>query len=174
MKINVEVSTTKHDYIRFQKRHSYKYIWVYAMLALLTILLGVLILTQKQKSGQINSISVALFIVAAGIFIYMVASSVVKIIKIAKQDDKKPIFNYTFTKGAVHCESEGRSFDLPWTKVYSVAEAKDMFLVYVNKESAFIIPKRCFKNDNDIAEFRDNLLFEPRKIEKVKPKKPLL
>lgn len=171
MKIYVDVNTTKNDYLKFQKHHTLKYIWIYIAIALLAALVFVIMLMNKNNTGQINALYAICFAVICILLLYMIINSIVKIIKLSKKEEQKPVFSYTFTKGGVHCESGSRSFELPWTNVYKVTEIKPMFLVYLNSESAFIVPKRCFRSENDIAEFRENLLFKPRKNIKKQKKK---
>lgn len=174
MKIKAVVNTTKKDYIEFQKCNLYKYMWMYFTLAALVVFIGVLMIVQMNKTGYINDMLLMLFVIIILLFLYMIINSIIKITKQAKKEDCKPVFDYTFTKGGVHCESGDRSFDLPWIKVYMVKESKKMFFVYINKNSAFIVPKRCFASESDIVEFRDNFLFKPKKTEKRKKTKPLL
>lgn len=171
MKIYADVNTTKKDYISFQKHHILKFVWIYVLVALLVALILVMLIKSKNSTGEINVLYAMCFGIVCVLFVYMILNSVIRIIRSAKKEEAKPMFSYTFTKGGVHCESGGRSFDLPWTNVYKVTETEPMFLVYINKDSAFIVPKRCFKSEEDISEFRSNLLFAPRKTSKKKAKK---
>ena len=174
MKIKVDVNTTKKDYLAFQLHHTYRYIWVYLILFAFVVLLAALLIKNTLETGKINDSLVVLLCIATAIFLYVAINNVLKILKNAKNEDKKPVFEYTFTKGGIHCDSNGKSFDLPWTKVYKVTEIKKMFLVYINKESALIVPKQYFKSEDDINEFRQTLLFAPRKKEKKPVKKGIL
>lgn len=41
-----------------------------------------------------------------------------------------------------------------WDDLISAYEYKDLFRVHVSKFLAIVLPKRFFKNDDDISEFR--------------------
>ncbi len=169
MKIQVDVNTTNKDYSAFQRHHILRYIWIYAVLGLVAgVLLGLLI-ADRKTTGVFNEILTACFFIVMAAFLYLIVNAIITMAKTAKLENKKPVFSYTFTKGGVNCRSNGKSFDLAWTKVYRVKEIRSMFLIYTDKQNAFIVPKRCFANESDISEFRDNLLFEPRKNEKTAP-----
>lgn len=170
MKIYADVNTTKQDYLSFQKHNALKFVWIYVLVAIFAALLLWLVIKSKNTTGEINALYLICFALVCIVFVYMLVNSTVRIIKNSNREAKKPTFSYTFTKGGVHCESNGKSFDLAWTQVYKVTEAKNMFLVYINKESAFIVPKRCFASEKDIAEFRSSLLFAPRKPAKKSKK----
>ena len=59
MKIFIDVNTTKKDYMSFQKQHTYKYIWVYAIIALLAALLLVLIIQNNVGNKYSPTVIVA-------------------------------------------------------------------------------------------------------------------
>ena len=163
MRINVDVNTTKKDYYNFQMYHSYRFAWIYALIFIMDISLLVVLLTEWNKTGKFNPLLA--FILAAGIvaFVYIVTNNIIRMTKTARLEDKKPVFHYTFTKGNMHCEADGNSFDLAWSQIYKVIETKKMFLVYVNKEAALIVPKVSFNSQDDIVAFRESILFKPGK-----------
>ena len=164
MRINVDVNTTKKDYYAFQLYHSYRFAWIYAFIFIMDVALLVALLSQWQKTGEVNSFLA--FVLAIGIvaFVYIVANNIIRMVKTAKLEDSKPVFHYTFTKGTMHCDADGNGFDLAWSQLYKVIETKKMFLVYVNKEAALIVPKSSFNSNEDIEAFRENILFKPGKF----------
>ncbi len=174
MKIQVDVNTTKQDYYDFQKHHTLRYIWIYILLAVLTGLLAAVNIRIYKNTGVLNYLTVFINIIALIMLVYMVVTSILKIKNTAKAEEKKPVFVYIFTKGGVHCASNGKSFDLTWDKIYKVTEVKEMFLVYLNQESALIVPKRFFTSEADVEEFRKELLFKPRKRSKIVKNKGIL
>lgn len=163
MKIKAEVNTTKKDYLSFHVKNAYRSVWIYILLAALVAVLAVLNIRYVNRTGKTDDSLVIMFAMACVMFIYVAVNNIVKIIKAAKKEEAKPVFEYTFTKGGMHCDSSGRSFDLQWKDVYKVTEFKNMFLVYINKNSAFIVPKSSFESEEDIELFSKTLLFKPAK-----------
>lgn len=171
MKIKVDVNATKKDYLSFHVQNMYRSLWIYVLLMALVIILLILNIQYHGRTGQIDDSLVVMLIMACVMFLYVLVNNIVKVLRAAKKEEEKPVFEYTFTKGGMHCDSNGRSFDLNWKEVYKVVELKNMFLVYINKNSAFIIPKYAFNSDDDIELFSQNLLFEPAKKRKNEVKK---
>lgn len=163
MTIKVNVNTTKKDYLSFHIKNAYRSAWVYVLLLLLVAVMIALNLNYYNTIGQINDSYVIMLIMSCVMLLYVAINNVIKVLKAAKREESKPEFEYTFTKGGMHCDSAGRSFDLLWKDVYKVTEFKNMFLVYINKNSAFIVPKASFKDDGDIELFSNTLLFEHKK-----------
>lgn len=163
MKIKVEVNTTKKDYMSFHVKNAYRSAWIYILLVALVAVLAVLNIRYANRTGGIDDSLFIMLAMACAMLVYIIINNVVKIIKAAKKEEAKPVFEYTFTKGGMHCDSSGRSFDLQWKDVYKVTEYKNMFLVYINKNSAFILPKSSFKSESDIELFSQTLLFKPVK-----------
>lgn len=170
MTIKVNVNTTKKDYLSFHIKNAYRSAWVYVLLLLLVAVMIALNLSHYNRIGQINDSYVIMLIMSCVMLLYVAINNVIKVVKAAKREAAKPEFEYTFTKGGMHCDSAGRSFDLLWKDVYKVTEFKNMFLVYINKNSAFIVPKSSFKNEEDIELFGKTLLFEPIKNKKREQK----
>lgn len=163
MRINVDVNTTKKDYYKFQLYHSYRFAWIYFLIFAVDIALLVTFISDWNKTGVFNPLLA--FVLAIGIiaFIYIVSNNIIRMTKTAKMEDTKPVFHYSFTKGNMHCEANGSSFDVSWSEVYKVIEIKKMFLVYIKKDAALIVPKASFNSEEDIVAFRENILFKPGK-----------
>jgi YcxB-like protein len=66
---------------------------------------------------------------------------------------------YSFTPDGVQAVGPTAKTSLNWRAFLNVHEAKDAFWLYLSTENAFILPKRCFSSENDIAAFR-SLVFE--------------
>ncbi len=171
MTIRIDVKTTKKDYLLFQWHNIFTYAWIYLVLLCIEIPVLLILDYVKSKTGVYNAGIIAFSIIIAIIFVILLIRNVVDTLKCLKREKEKPEFQYTFTKGGLKCESAGKCFNVAWTDVYKVVEKRDMFMVFLRPESVIILPKRFFSNDNDIEEFRKNLLFAPKKSEKNKNKK---
>lgn len=170
MKIKVSVNTTKKDYLSFHMKTVYRSLWIYVLLVVLVIALLVMNIQYHNRTGKTEDSLIVMLIMACFMLLYVLINNIIKLVKAAKKEKEKPVFEYTFTKGGMHCDSNGRSLDLTWQEIYKVVETKKMFLVYLNKSSAFIIPKSAFESDEDIELFSSTLLFEPKKY-KIEVKK---
>jgi hypothetical protein len=53
---------------------------------------------------------------------------------------------YTFSSQGIHSTGIHSSSDISYAALWSVRETKSLFLLYLNANSALVIPKRFFKN----------------------------
>ena len=83
--------------------------------------------------------------------------------------DRNPLLKqkmkYMINAKSIRLTSDRLQSKYVWEDIISTKEYKDMFLLYVTKTSALILPKRHFQNKEDIIRFKE--LLE----EKINPKK---
>ena len=62
---------------------------------------------------------------------------------------------YTFTSSGCQIEGPNGSSDLKWAAFLSAKETRDLFLLYPQKNLAYIIPKRSFASGSEVQAFRE-------------------
>lgn len=68
--------------------------------------------------------------------------------------------SYTVNKDGIILETERSKANFQWSDVISAHELESLFLVYVAKAKAMVIPKRYFETDQDISKFKSFLTTE--------------
>lgn len=63
-----------------------------------------------------------------------------------------------FTDKEIQVKSENSRIELSWDKVFGVLENKDYFAVYTGKSQMLLIPKRFFKDSEEINVLRDMIM----------------
>lgn len=108
------------------------------------------------------SISVIFFLYAKGI-IRIKASREYKSDQLIKNE-----FTYTFNENGIN-QKRGKSITyIEWNDIVSIQEYPPMFLIYVSKNKAIVLPKRFFKINEEIKLFKEiiieNVASEKNKI----------
>lgn len=63
-----------------------------------------------------------------------------------------------FTDEEIQVRLENSRIELSWDKIFGVLENKDYFAVYTGKSQMLLIPKRFFKDSEDINALRDMIM----------------
>ena len=61
---------------------------------------------------------------------------------------------YSFFKDRIEIRTAYESA-VPWSKLVLIRETNQRFLLYFQKYMAFVVPKRCFADESEIASFRE-------------------
>jgi hypothetical protein len=114
------------------------------------------------------SSTVSVFI-AIIIFLYAKIIIRVKATREYKSDQLiKNEFIYRFSANGIH-QKRGRSINvINWKEIVSIKEFSPMFLIYVSRNKAMVIPKRFFESKEEINLFKkmvnENAMQEKNKI----------
>jgi hypothetical protein len=63
--------------------------------------------------------------------------------------------HYSFSEDLVVQEMATGRAELQWATFLKVRETKDLLLFFVQKQLAYVVPKRAFQSEKDIAAARD-------------------
>lgn len=64
---------------------------------------------------------------------------------------------YDFGDVSFNLNSESGSANIKWENLYKVNEYKEVFALFISRLQAYIIPKRCFENKEDMERFKEIL-----------------
>ena len=149
-KVVVEVELNEKDVIEFQKAHyaklisprmRYTIIAVVAVLFIVNVVMDIISGTYVSMTAGMLLV-ILLVILGTPVLLRMNTKSSLKSNKMlmAKQ-------TYTFTKETIAYISDFNSLDSRWDKLSEFSESKNHFLFYIDRNQAFLVPKRCLEND---------------------------
>ena len=81
----------------------------------------------------------------------------------------KSELSYTINKEGIKQKIRRSTTYYEWEDIFKVCEKKDMFLVYVSRNKAILLPKRYFNLDDEIVTFK-NLVRDRLTEKKIKIK----
>ncbi|WP_170138910.1 YcxB family protein [Oceanobacillus chungangensis] len=81
----------------------------------------------------------------------------------------KSDLSYTINKEGINQKVRKSNNYIEWEDIYKFYEKKDMFLAYVSRNKAIILPKRYFNTYDEIVTLK-NLVRERLKEKKIKIK----
>jgi YcxB-like protein len=64
-------------------------------------------------------------------------------------------FAFTFDEEGTYYKRALSSSQQKWAFYHSMLEGQNVFLLFINKKTYYVIPKRCFANEDEIASFRN-------------------
>lgn len=102
------------------------------------------------------------------ISVFITYSNTKKILKMRGALDV--LERYEFTSDGFTVTSSKNSYHISWDYVTKVIELKSCFLIQVSRVNCYVIPKRCFKDGEELNDFFD-FLFSVLDRKKLKVKK---
>jgi hypothetical protein len=153
------------DVLRFQYAQCYRRTWWIVLLLMFFSFVGFLlaltvaILTPTHDFARVGGIWFALlsvYWILLGTAPYRGAKKQMK----TNTPLAAPI-QYIFSSQGVHRSGVHFSSDISYEALWAVRETKSMFLLYLSASSAFVLPKRFFKDDSQHNEWR---IFVTRQI----------
>lgn len=160
MKLEIEI--TRLDYLNFNK-----YFFVKTRLkktvftGLITILSLQIILNRTEFDLFTTVVSTVVCVVVYFFAIYFSILSTE-----SKPKDDSIILGskeMEFNEDAILCESSAASSIVNWSIIKSLEEGRTAFYLFIESNSAFIIPKRYFKSEEQLNEFK-NLIQSKIKV----------
>ncbi len=162
--INIEGQLTYEEFKQYSRHHSRKVLTRYFLIVFLISIMGVYFMAFDDL-GWFLTISLPLSITYMG---YITLKVVLKFFN-KQHYDRNPMLKqkmkYMINAKSIRLTSDRLQSRYVWDEILSTTEYKDMFLLYVTKTSALILPKRYFKSKEEIGQFKGLLK------EKIDPKK---
>jgi hypothetical protein len=148
------------DYLKFNFSHITSqpiFIYLFLVVIIPNALYGIADFSHSLLNTTLGTIFLFLFLLLP--FITYISS------KSHFNSNKRLTENIVYIINEDTISIKGESFNsmLTWNKVYKTRETKNAFLVYESNLSALIIPKRFFKNEEDIQLFRNIIPPSPTK-----------
>lgn len=152
MKLDIEI--TRLDYLDFNK-----YFFVKARLkktiftGLITVLSLQIILNRNEFDLKATVVSTIACIV---VYFFAIYFSILR--TESKPKDDSPILGrkeMEFNDDSILCESPAVSSIVNWSAIKSLDEGRTAFYLFMDSNSAYIIPKRYFKSEEQLNEFKN-------------------
>ena len=70
------------------------------------------------------------------------------------QKQMKEKIEFTFNEDGTSFKRELYSSQQKWAYYRSILEGQNVFLLFINKKTYSVIPKRCFASEDELASFR--------------------
>lgn len=64
---------------------------------------------------------------------------------------------YIINNDGVSINSEISNMKMPWDMLYKISESNEIFLFYISPNCAYLLPKRCFLNKDQVNSLRELL-----------------
>ena len=135
---------TVSDVLRFQYFHWFRTTWWFVALVYL-FLVGIVVVAATAAVVLLFLVWTAPLVVLP----YMAAKKHLR----TCVELREPIA-YTFSEQSIHFTSAHSSSDISWKALYRVRETKSMFCLYFGASSAWLLPKRFFKDANEQNSWR--------------------
>ena len=76
--------------------------------------------------------------------------------------------HYTFSENGIDSVAPSSSAHTSWSNIYEAYETKHNFLLFLSRNALYTIPKRCFRDSEQINAFKDLLKSELSSKAKLK------
>ncbi|RXJ02453.1 YcxB family protein [Anaerobacillus alkaliphilus] len=162
--ITLEGQLTYEEFKQYSRYHSRKVLTRYFIIVFLVSIIGVYIMAYDEL-GWFLTISLPLSITYMGFITLKIVLNFFNKMHYDRNPTLKQRMKYMINAKSIRLTGNSLQSKYVWEDILSTTEYKDMFLLYVTKTSALILPKRYFKNKEDIVRFKG--LLE----EKINPKK---
>lgn len=142
--MNIKVKLDEKDYIGFNYWYAKKiiiFVNVFYAFLIMIILFLLLWLPNRTFSMVIDIVALlvlVLFLVYFNIGIYFRSKKIFASDKFLQLEQ-----TYDVTVDSISVSSERSNTLVKWDEVYSLKESQDMFAIFLGKNRAFLLPKRC-------------------------------
>ena len=153
-KLVLEVDLNVEDLYRFQKEIFYKKLSPGGLSAIgiLFLLMAICSIIRKPPFG-IDPILTMLLILLPLIFLITVPLALKKV-AIRNFNTSKLLHKtqkYQIGNEGIEISSESGQAFIKWNELYMATETKDGFRFFISEQLAYIVPKRCFDQDEEIV-----------------------
>lgn len=150
---------TLSDILRFQYFHYLRLTWWFVIAVMLILLAGVILAAvlalefHDYKTARTNGIPILL-----AFLVWCAALTVLPYIGARKQlktnaSIREP-FVYIFSPGGIRFNNAFISGETSWNAFWRICETKTLFCLYPGAGSAWVLPKRFFKNESEASGWR--------------------
>jgi hypothetical protein len=152
MKLQVEI--TRQDYSDLNKFH-----FVHTRLKK-TIIMSILILCFSQFILNYQHFDLIVTIISTILFVAAYSFGIIRSLnKTSNIPDKNGSIlgtkDFEFTDDKIIYKSQNSEGSNDWSKIRNLQEGKKAFYLYMDTNMAILIPKRIFKDNTEMTEFRD-------------------
>lgn len=167
--MNIQVKLNFREYLKLNLILTYKRIitWLFTIIGLIVVLAGLFAMIGIIITQDFVHLKDAILCTVIGLFMAMMIPLIVyRNAKNSYHTSKaiKETINYTFEKDKIVVQGESFNAEMQWDSVWKVHELKDWIVIYYNKLTANIVPKKAL-NDDQLAALK-NVINEQSNIKK--------
>lgn len=167
-KVSVEVLLTEQDVINYQKAVIKRTpVFIVAAFGLFLFVIGVYrIITGEAyiciDQDQTLLLPTILQIVFGALFLFIPFGMRKAILKSYKTNKllQKPQC-YEINHDGIHITSEYTNSSIKWSDLYKAKDTKLNFLLYLSKQQAYVLPKRCFSSVEEVQFMQEVIKLAP-------------
>lgn len=162
--LSIKGTLSLEDFLMYNKYHSQKFIKIYFIFSFFTLSALLIIQEMPQLLGASLLFSAIVLIpkfILALILSFLVILFVKKIIlkrQATKEYESDQLAKtetcYTFSNEGVNQKVRRSNNHYSWSDFQLSIELEEMFLLYVSKRKALVLPKRFFSSNDDIELFK--------------------
>jgi hypothetical protein len=151
MKLQIEI--TRRDFLEFNEYHFLKFKLKTTVITSFIVLLGLLLILNNENFNLLKTIAGSLIYVL--LFFSIIKINLWETFKTPNENGEilgeKEI---EITEESIQYNSKNTQTKRNWYTILFFKESQGAFYLYTDSVLAIVIPKRYFKNENDMYEFR--------------------
>ncbi|WP_078552038.1 YcxB family protein [Bacillus alkalicellulosilyticus] len=170
--LSIRGTVSLEDFIKYNTHHLKKFTYSYFFFSFFVFWLMALLLEFLMPDNLLFTIPKAvLALIFSLILIYGVKKILKKrVIKEYESDQRiKNEISYVIHREGIIQQLKRSNNHYDWTDLHFAAEYEEMFLLYISKQKAIVLPKRFFESHDDISLFKE-LISKNIETSKIKIK----
>ena len=156
--MHLEFRYTFKDYREaISNRSRFTRIWSIVWMVVLPFFVAGIIITAFDSRGSNSSGSVITYIPILGFFLLMspFGTSLLSYLRWKQQPALHGALIYDVDEGGIVVTTETSKSEMKWETFTRFAESKNLFMLFAGKYLFYLIPKRAFDSEANLAEFRE-------------------
>jgi hypothetical protein len=153
--VQVHVQLTWQDYARFTCWHLFHTVSAKVLLVLALLLVVRIVTADGAAHGHRAMLPLALLVVGIVVALAPLICCRAAATSYASHRALREPLRFTFSADGISAKSTLSFGRCSWSAYWRAFETRDAFYLYLSRNLAQIIPKRCFENEDEVSAFRN-------------------